>query len=150
LSVTYGRSVVSLGTPVFFPNTTDHHDITKILLKTTLTCPSIYGFWLPFWYLQTFLIRNHSNKKLWTYLFLYYKKKFYKYLLHIFHPFYQITMTIYISTKHALLYWAIMILHNYTIYVYNSIKHLDFIKNRYMDLYKIFIIKKKVTFLSKE
>ena len=43
-----------------------------------------------------------------------------------------------------------MILHNYTIYVYNSIKHLDFIKNRYMDLYKIFIIKKKVTFLSKE
>jgi len=36
LSVTWDRSVVSPGTPVFPTNTTDRHDITVILLKVVL------------------------------------------------------------------------------------------------------------------
>jgi hypothetical protein len=53
----------SPGAAVSSSNKTERHDITEILLKVVLNtinqtshhvvCPSIYGFWISFWYLQT-------------------------------------------------------------------------------------------------
>jgi hypothetical protein len=42
-SVTYGRSVGSMGTPVSSTNKTDCHDITEILLKVALNKPSSFS-----------------------------------------------------------------------------------------------------------
>ena len=58
----------SPGTPASSTTKTGHHDIAEILLKVALNTKNqikikspIYGFWLPLWYIQTFLAWNAKS-----------------------------------------------------------------------------------------